>query len=82
MFINKKRIDDDLQIAQRAFMGMPLHEKESAKPASRIDDSGEPFTFSEFISLCGAAFAVILPWALAFAGALALVGWLLVMWVR
>lgn len=86
MFINKKRIDDDLEIFQRSFFNSEPTErglgKESAyDKESRLDDAQEKFTFSDFISLCGAAFFVILPWALTFAVLLAFAGWLLTLWL-
>ncbi|MDR2183778.1 MAG: hypothetical protein LBE55_06350 [Clostridiales bacterium] len=81
MFVSKKRIDDDLEIFQRSLVHMQAPEKALQERPSRIDDSQERLTFSDFIGLCGAAFVVILPWALAFAALMGLVGWLLVLWI-
>ena len=85
MFMNRKeRIEEDLKIMQRSMFGGTIS-KEDAKDekerVSRIDDSQEKLTFSDFIGLCGAAFAVVLPWALAFVALMALMGWLLVLWI-
>ena len=85
MFISKKRIDEDLQIFQRSmeyYMSQEMSREKGAKEkTSRIDDSQEPLTFSDFIGLCGAAFVVILPWVFAFAALMGVMGWLLVLWL-
>jgi len=78
MFISKRRIDEDLEIARRSFEN-PMGEDPEE---SRIDDSQSNFTFSEVLSLISAAFWVILPWVVAFAVLLGIVGWLVMMWMR
>jgi len=85
MFISKKRIDEDLQIFKRSLEN-PFPEEASQKKGAKerqasLDDSQEPFTFSEFVALCGAAFAVIMPWVIAFSVAMGIVGWLLILWL-
>jgi len=81
MFINKKRIDDDLELFQRSLKN-PVQEQEDTKEqVSRLEDEQERLGFSDFIGLCGAAFAVFMPWVLVFAGIMGLVGWLLVLWI-
>ena len=93
MFTNKKRIDDDLEIARRAFVnpagfGKVPEKTAEKKPTkeveereSRVDDGGERLGFSDFLGLCAAAFWVIMPWAVAFAVLLGLTGWLVTRWL-
>ena len=76
MFINKKRIEEDLEIAKRSILNL-----EPLENQARIDDSQEGLKFADFVDLCSAAYSVILPWAIAFAVLLGLAGWLLVRWV-
>ena len=81
MFINKDRIEEDLELSRRVFehsMGKPQPDERE----SRIDDSAPDFTFSEVMSLISAAFWVVLPWALAFAVLLGIVGWAATIWLR
>ena len=85
MFINKKRIEEDLEIFRR----FVSNQKQGQKPPKEATDkkadeelkSQEKLGFSEFIGLCGAAFVTILPWVLAFAALVGLLGRLLVLWV-
>lgn len=83
MFINKKRVEDDLEIFRRSISGQeqkPPKEAVGEKMAEEINFR-EKLGFSDFIGLCGAAFATILPWVLAFAALLGFLGWLLVLWL-
>ena len=88
MFLSKKRIDEDIEIMRRSFMNMPMletetkEEEEKTTQASNVSDPQDEWSFSDFLGFCGAAFAVIMPWAIAFAVLLGLAGWLLTVWVR
>ena len=78
MFITKNRIEEDLEIARRAMLEMPV--ERDAGPAN-ITDREEALGLSDFLGLWGAAVWVIAPWAIAFATAIGVVGWLLTMWM-
>jgi len=79
MFISKQRIEEDLEIARRAFKN-PMGEPDEKEPS--IDDSQTDFTFSEVVSLIGAGLWAIMPWALSFAVLLGIVGLLVTVWLR
>ena len=82
MFSNKNRIEEDLKIIQRSFLNPAALEKDIEEKKVQAEDSRDKPGFSEFIGLTSAAFIVILPWALAFAALIGLLGWLLTLWVR
>ncbi|MCL2703209.1 MAG: hypothetical protein FWE91_06345 [Defluviitaleaceae bacterium] len=82
MFISKNRIEEDLKIIRRSFLNPAALEKDTEEKIIQAEDSQDRLGFSEFIGLCGAAFFVILPWALAFSVLIGLLGWLLTLWVK
>ena len=82
MFLSKKRVEEDLEIIQRSFSNLTHLEIKTEEKEVQAASSQEKLGFSEFMGLCGAAFTVILPWALAFAALIGLLGWLLTLWVK
>ena len=83
MFINKEKIDEDLERFKRS-IALPdfiVEKKEEPKEkASDIKDDDE-LGISDFFAFWGIALRVVLPWALAFTGFLALAGFLLIRWI-
>ena len=86
MFINKEKIDEDIErfkrsISQPDIPDFIVEKKDEPKAmSSDIKDENE-LGISDFFAFWGIALRVVLPWALAFTGLLALVGFLLVRWV-
>jgi len=81
MFLNKRRVDEDLEIIRRSLLDPGALNKDAESETKEQEDSQEKMKFSDFLMICGTAFSVILPWALAFAAVLGLVGWLLILWL-
>ena len=86
MFISKEKVDEDIERFRCSISRPALpdfieeKEPEPSKRAADIKDEDE-LGLSDFFTLWGVALKVVLPWALAFVGLLALAGFLLVWWI-
>ena len=83
MFINKERIDDDIERFRRSIAQPDFIVEKKEEPIDRAANvkDDEELGLSDFFGFWGIALRVVLPWALTFIGLLALVSFLLFQWL-
>ena len=84
MFYGRDKIDEDIERFRRSISqpNFGFAEETKNEPKQRESDiKDDELGLSDFFGLWGAALRIVMPWALAFAAALGLAGFLLARWV-